>query len=59
MNSAAKYMYHYHLFLHRYNNALVKGALCEKLKAKLKAKSSYHLEKAVGLLYLTQLTGIK
>jgi hypothetical protein len=45
-----KLRYHVHLFLHRHNEALVKDALCSKLKARLMAKANYHWIKANSLL---------
>jgi hypothetical protein len=45
-----KLRYHVHLFFHRHNEALVKDALCTKLKARLMAKANHHLMKANSVL---------
>jgi hypothetical protein len=42
--------YRFHLLLQNYNEALIKDALCDKLKASLIQKASYHEEKAFSLI---------
>ena len=42
--------YRIHLFLQNYNEALVQDAICDKLKAHLKQKASYHGQQAYSLI---------
>lgn len=44
------FKYRFHLLLQNYNEALIQDALCEKLKASLHQKASYHEEKAGSLI---------
>ncbi|WP_176167256.1 hypothetical protein [Mesobacillus jeotgali] len=44
------FKYKFHLLLQNYNEALIQDALCEKLKASLQQKASYHEEKAGSLI---------
>ncbi|WHX40275.1 hypothetical protein QNH36_21950 [Mesobacillus sp. AQ2] len=38
-----------HLFLQQYNEALMQDAVCDKLRAHLKQKASYHGQQAISL----------
>jgi hypothetical protein len=42
--------YRFHLLLQNYNEALIKDALCDKLKTSLIQKATYHEEKAIALI---------
>ncbi|CAM3981459.1 hypothetical protein [Mesobacillus zeae] len=46
-----KLKYHWHYFLQKHNEALLKDALCVHLKSKLTEKASYHRVKASSLRY--------